>query len=153
MRLCVESIGFALCIFLFCGFAGCNRSPYELAEVSGSVLLDGKPLPKAKVMFAPVEVGDAVNPGKPAFGLLQPDGSFALTTYAMNDGAVVGEHWVTIINLQNPEQPAAIRGSATPLFSRISLPTRVRVQAGQTNRFDLKVTADDVRRYGSVVSD
>jgi hypothetical protein len=153
MRLRVESIGFAICVFLIGGVAGCNQSPYELAEVTGSVHLDGKPLTKAKIMLAPVEVGDGANPGKPAFGLLQPDGSFVLTTYATNDGAVVGEHWVTIINLQKPGNAAANRGSATPQFSRISLPTRVRVVADQTNHFELKITADDVRRYGSVTTD
>ena len=49
--------------------------PYELAPVHGNVTIDGRPVSQAKVMFAPVENAEnAVNPGKPAFGLLGEDG-------------------------------------------------------------------------------
>jgi len=86
------------CIFVSAA-VGCQQNPYELAPVRGTVTIDGHPLSQAKVMFAPSEVGTNPNPGKPAFGLLQPDGSFVLTTYKENDGAVIGEHWVTVIRL------------------------------------------------------
>ena len=42
---------------------------------------------------------NAANPGKPAFGLLGEDGSYQLTTYENDDGAVVGKHWVALVNL------------------------------------------------------
>src|SRR3990172_2569518 len=100
MRSGLAKIGaIALCIAVVLAMTGCSRSPYELAPVHGRVTLDGRPLSQSKVMFAPVEVGDNPNPGKPAFGLVQDDGSFVLTTYRTNDGAIVGEHWVSIVRL------------------------------------------------------
>ena len=92
-------LGAAAC-FIAVASAGCQRSPYELAPVHGTVTIDGRPVSQAKVMFAPVENAEnAVNPGKPAFGLLRENGSYTLTTYENDDGAIVGKHWVTLVNL------------------------------------------------------
>jgi hypothetical protein len=132
---------------------GCQQSPYELAPVSGKVSIDGRPVSRAKVMFAPIEVGDSPNPGKPAFGMLQEDGSFVLTTYKPNDGAVVGEHWVTIINLARKAEEPAASGAPQNAFGRISMPHRVKVNAGVTNQIDLKLTAEDVKRFGVQIRD
>jgi hypothetical protein len=121
---------------------GCNRSPYELAPVRGRVTIDGLPLSSAKVMFAPSDAADTPNPGKPAFGLLSDDGSFALTTYEDDDGAVVGEHWVTIVKLSKDNKPANAQ------FDRLSVPRRVNVAAGQDNQIDIQLSAEDVARYG-----
>src|SRR5689334_3016237 len=89
--------------FLFCAslvviWTGCSRSNLDLAPVHGKVTIDGKSLFQGKVMFAPVAKGDNVHPEKPAWGNIQSDGTFRLTTLKQDDGAVVGEHWVTIIN-------------------------------------------------------
>ncbi len=51
----------------------------------------------------------ALNIGKPAHASIQPDGSFTLSTYGTNDGAVIGKHRV-VLNLaelddDDPEQP------------------------------------------------
>jgi hypothetical protein len=135
---------------------GCSRSPYELAPVRGTVTIDSRPLSQAKVMFAPIESGDNPNPGKPAFGLLQPDGSFVLTTYSENDGAVIGEHWVTIINLAKKPAGATLVSNTsrgTFRFSRLTVPQKVSVIAGQDNQIDLKLTAEDVNRYGVQLDD
>src|SRR5262245_12689786 len=87
-----------LWLALLVALPGCNRSPVDIAPVYGKVTIDNKPLFQGKVMFAPVAKGNSVNPGKPAWGNIQPDGSFRLTTYKNNDGAIVGEHMVTIMN-------------------------------------------------------
>jgi hypothetical protein len=149
--------GAACCIFMaLAATGGCSRSPYELAPVNGKVTIDGKPLSQAKVMFAPVEVGDSINPGKPAFGLLQGDGSFTLTTYEKNDGAVVGEHWVSIVKLANKSNKATLvnhPASKEPQFDRLNLPKKVTVVADQDNQIDLTLTSQDVARYGMVIRD
>jgi hypothetical protein len=135
---------------------GCSHSAYELAQVHGTVTLDGKPLSSAKVMFAPVEVGDNPNPGKPAFGLVQNDGSFVLTTYELNDGAVVGEHWVSIIKLQEKRREATLVShspAAAPKFDRLNLPQKATVVAESDNQIDFNLTSQDVARYGVALQD
>ena len=67
---------------------GCKKNP-EVVPVAGKVLYNGKPLPFGIVMFQP-EVGQA------AQGEIQPDGSFQLSSYLPNDGAVPGRHKISI---------------------------------------------------------
>jgi hypothetical protein len=130
----------------FSAALGCSQSPYELAEVRGTVLVDGHPLPRAKVMFAPVEGAGGVNPGKPAFGLMQPEGSFVLTTYDKDDGAIVGEHWVSIISMEGDDASTRPANNRQLRFSRLNLPEKCSVVAGQVNRFDIRLTYEDVAR-------
>jgi len=133
---------------------GCSRPPYDLAPVHGTVTLEGKPLSGAKVMFAPVEVGDNPNPGKPAFGLIQDDGSFMLSTYRTNDGAVVGEHWVSIVKLAvKPEENSLASAPPSGGFDRLTLPQKVTVVADSDNQIDLKLTSQDVARFGVLTRD
>jgi hypothetical protein len=58
--------------------------------VKGKVTYKGKPLTKGTITFQPEGAG------KDATGEIQPDGTFVLTTYKKDDGAVVGKHRVTI---------------------------------------------------------
>jgi len=134
---------------------GCEQSPYPLAPVRGTVTIDGQPLTHAKVMFAPVEAADNPNPGKPAFGRLQADGSYVLSTYAENDGAIVGEHWATIISTASkPQETLANNPPRNVLrFSRLTVPQQFRVVAGQENQFDIKLTAKEVARFGVSAGD
>ncbi len=125
--------------------AGCNKSPHDVAPVSGTVTIDGQPFTHGKVMFAPLPGGDNLHPGKAALGLLQPDGSFVLSTYGKGDGAVVGEHTVTIINVP----PTTGAAKDEPKFKRARAPGDFRVIAGQDNHFDVKLSRQDVTRYSS----
>src|SRR6476469_2683029 len=61
--------------------AGCNRGP-KMTSVTGKVIYNGHPLEFGVVMFQPPS-------GQPAQGQIQPDGTFTLSTYRLNDGAVV----------------------------------------------------------------
>jgi len=65
---------------------GCGGS---VAKVEGIVLCDGKPIPDALVFFQPEK-------GKLAKGTTKKDGSFSLTTYRDNDGAVIGRHTIRV---------------------------------------------------------
>jgi hypothetical protein len=125
---------------------GCEKSPYELAPARGVVTLNGKPVPTGTVMFSPIAKEDGLNAGAPAFGAIQSDGTFVLTTYQDNDGAIVGEHWVTINNRSTAgTEPTA---AATLPFRRIAMPQKVSVVEGQENSFPLSLTSQDVARYG-----
>jgi hypothetical protein len=128
---------------------GCGKSPYELAPVAGAVQIDGKPFTEGKVMFAPIAVGEDRKAGRAAFGRLAADGSYSLGTYEPDDGAVVGDHWVTIIRIKpesgEPTHPPAPPGQRQ--FTRIGVPRKVTVVAGQGNRIDIRLTRQEVNRF------
>jgi hypothetical protein len=137
-------------IVAVCALSGCNKSPYELAPVHGTITINGRPVTQGRVMFAPIASGEHRDVGKPAFGTLQPDGSFVLTTFVDGDGAVVGEHWVTIFG---PDKDTAavvpVSGSVSgPKFGRLSVPQKMSVTAAQDNQIDLHLRSQDVARYG-----
>src|SRR5262245_46209932 len=71
-----------------CGSDG--RRP--VFPVSGHVVFEGKPTPDALVIFHPVNDPDPLAPHP--LTRVAADGSFSLTTYAMNDGAPAGEYKV-----------------------------------------------------------
>ena len=65
------------------------------------------------LILSPIEEapGDkpTTNLGKPAQALIQSDGSFTMSTYGTNDGAVVGKHRVVlnlaVLDEDDPKQP------------------------------------------------
>jgi hypothetical protein len=61
-------------------------------KVEGIVTLDGKPLSGATVTFMPIGEN-----GRTASGRTDTDGSFRLTTYRSDDGAVPGEYKVLVV--------------------------------------------------------
>ena len=77
-------------------FGGCGGSDKwvegreKVYPTSGKVTLDGKPVEGAVVMF--------ISTAKPlsAQGLTNANGEYQLTTYADRDGAIAGEHKVTV---------------------------------------------------------
>ena len=131
--------------------AGCSKPPHDVAPVRGTITIDGKPLGVGRVMFAPASKGDGLNAGKPALGIIQPDGSYVLGTYGEDDGAVVGEHTVTILGpRKNSPQttPVSIPPSG-PMFDRLTVPRRFSVVAGQENQIDIALTTQDVARFAA----
>lgn len=84
-----------LCLALLA--AGCGRT----SAVKGRVLLDGRPVAGASVLFMP----DAEGQGRPASGVTDDDGYFRLTTYRPGDGALPGTYRVLVSKSESP--PAA----------------------------------------------
>jgi hypothetical protein len=73
---------------------GCGDGSQPTYRAGGRVTFpDGKPLAGGRVEFAPVQS----NLGPAARGQIQPDGSFQLSTYRPNDGAVEGEHVALVV--------------------------------------------------------
>ncbi len=69
--------------------AGCGGP--GLSKVQGVVTLDGAPLSGATVSFMPVGQGRA------AAGMTDGDGSFQLTTFRTDDGALPGDYRVIVV--------------------------------------------------------
>jgi hypothetical protein len=76
-----------LCFLLPAG--GCGDGRPTRVPVSGSVLIDGKPLTVGSVRFVP-------EGARPSAGNLDGEGRFKLTCYDGEDGAVLGTHRVQI---------------------------------------------------------
>ena len=128
--------------------AGCGGTDqqYELAEVRGTVSLNGNPLANTsehqfKVMFAPISRSGESKAGKPGLGMLSDDGSYILSTYGSEDGAVVGKHWVTIVRTTaaSGDNPDNYRPAK---FDRIKLPSPLEVEPGKENVIDLSATGN-----------
>lgn len=77
-----------LCLVLAAGCGGPTRP--TTVPVRGIVTLDGAPIADAAVMFMPS------SGGRPAMGTTDAAGKFTLMTFTEGDGALVGDHKVTV---------------------------------------------------------
>lgn len=82
--------------------AGCGPRLPATIKAGGRVVLDGKPLPSAAVVFQPQKGG------RPAHGVTNADGVFFLTTFSLRDGAVPGMHDVTVVCVDSPSPETTI---------------------------------------------
>lgn len=82
--------------------SGCSKSGPELFSVSGTVTLQGQPLPNVIVTFIPDDGG------KSASGTGDSAGNYKLSTFAPNDGALAGSYKVAIM----PKDPPPMAGEA-----------------------------------------
>jgi hypothetical protein len=116
MRLATKMILAALlaCAGSGCGIARSGKAS-DLIPVKGKVSFKGKALTKGTVTFEPDGYG------RPARGELQPDGSFVLSTLKQGDGAVAGEHRVSITGVEKSlGKDRAFTKYASPNTSRLT---------------------------------
>ena len=75
--------------------------------------------------------------GQPAVGPIKPDGSYELTTDNPGDGAIIGEHKVAVVSVDN----SAAKKSVIPekYSTPNTTPLTKTVKAGD-NAIDLEVT-------------
>lgn len=74
---------------------GCGDGRLETAPVRGTITCGGQPVTSGSVSFNPIVEGGPATQARPAVGAVGADGSFVLTTYESDDGAVVGKHEVS----------------------------------------------------------
>lgn len=82
------------CSWLLGIAVGCSGQPTTYLVHGTVVFPDGQPLTRGTVEF------EAMNQSKPitASAEIAKDGSFQLGTFAVNDGAIAGEHRVAVIS-------------------------------------------------------
>jgi hypothetical protein len=88
-----------LCSAAAIGITGCGGAhEFKVAPVSGKVDCNGAPLKDGLVVFIPIPKGEVKSKesGRSASGVIQPDGSYQLTTYNSADGAIIGSHNVQV---------------------------------------------------------
>lgn len=73
------------------GWYGCGVAAPELAEVTGTITLNGQPLQGAAVRFTPVS-----GAGWPAHGTTNAEGRYRLLSADGRPGAMPGQHMVAI---------------------------------------------------------
>jgi hypothetical protein len=103
LKVLVTVVGFVV--------AGCGPE-FPLAEVSGKVTVNGKPLPEGTVLFVP-------QAGPAGVSDLGEDGSYKMQSRKPGDGALIGIHKVAIMppfrpKLANaPKVPSKYRDPST----------------------------------------
>jgi hypothetical protein len=86
--------GFAAAVALLVASSGCGTpapAGAPTAPVRGKVTYKGQPVTKGRIIFEPDGKGGQ------ATGEIHPDGTFVMTTYQKDDGAVLGNHRVSIL--------------------------------------------------------
>jgi len=115
-----------LCVLTFS--AGCGHGLDYTAKVAGTVTVNGQPAKAFNIIFHPAQ-------GRPATGITDDQGRFSLTTFDPGDGAVLGEHVVTVTD-SFPQGP--------PAMGRITANmTRVPLQYSSVETSPLKETVED----------
>ncbi len=88
----VRKWGGVAAVLMVCLLTGCTKkTSVPLAPASGVVTLNGKPLENARVNFYPKESSSRFS-----YGTTDAEGRFKLSTFGVNDGAIIGAHTVTI---------------------------------------------------------
>jgi hypothetical protein len=124
------------------GFAaaavGCGGG--NVAPVSGTVHLDGKPLAGAAVTFSPDTGKDGGVGG--SYGKTDGEGRYTLrSVIGDQSGAAVGKHKVSIsLVTTNPENPEAAQQDLVPAKYNAKTELTFDVPAGGTSQADFKLT-------------
>jgi hypothetical protein len=122
--------------------AGCSGSKYPTAPVSGTVRMNGKPLPSAAITFQPMGGGMA------SVGVTGPDGRYSLEFLTgEQDGAVVATHRVIIrthkkANIEDTSSDISVPSERDPIPRRYNDATELTFEVPSAGTeeadFDLK---------------
>ncbi|QDU75871.1 hypothetical protein Pan97_29130 [Bremerella volcania] len=140
----------AFCFIAIAG--GCGNGDFQTAKVTGVVTCKGEPISNATIVFTPVPIAGKSLIGKPATGAVEADGSFQLTTYKHQDGAVIGKHRVAVTfagqelaDLVREDDefqdvvPRARRRAKLPPCANSNKQIEVEVKSGE-NHFDISLS-------------
>jgi hypothetical protein len=119
---------------------GCTQS--DTVAVTGTVTLDGQPVPDAEVMFNPLPN----KPGRMASTHTDSSGHFTLETFKPGDGAMPGDYVVTLAEYYPPGKAPSPPPGGGPLPSRFPVkygnpeqsPLHVTVERGKKNDLTLE---------------
>ena len=123
---------------------GCGDSGTQLAEVDGTVRMNGKPMAGLLVYFNPeVEEKGLKSPGRSSYAITDDEGRYSLTyddPEKPRPGAVLGKHIVVISDPRLEDRSIKAKARIPMKYSRlIETPERKEVQPGkQTLDIELK---------------
>ncbi|MBI3469435.1 MAG: hypothetical protein HY000_41060 [Planctomycetes bacterium] len=108
----------------------------ETAPVTGTVTYKGKPVIGGTVTFIPEQ-----GPGNPGIGDIQSDGTYSLTTYDRDDGAVLGKHKVTVEVF--PGQAGSVADALPGMESKLPSPIPKKYRTPSTSPLEFEVKQGD----------
>jgi len=117
------SIAAALLLVSGCGPSS-SAEPVTTVPVKGKVTYKGQPLVRGTIRFQPDGAG------REASAEIQADGTYALSTAKEGDGAVPGNHRVTVVGGTGPSAGSKVPGK---FASAGSSKLEVEVSAGKTD--------------------
>ncbi len=125
-------VRFSLLLVVTVVCLGCSGKVYTIAPVKGTLKIDEKPAGNIKLQFMPDASKGAQGPSSE--GVTNENGQFELTTLENVPGAVIGDHVVLLVDLEQ-DRPAQGEESEHPSRIASSYMTergglRVTVQAG-----------------------
>ena len=126
--------------------AGCGSGGPPTAKVSGTVTLDGKPLPDIRVTFQPDNKSEELQ-GMGSYGLTDANGKFELKlSDTQSPGAVVGGHTVILADKLAEDPADSDAGAAPKVKSRVPAklvksPLHYDVQPGKANDAKFELTS------------
>jgi hypothetical protein len=127
MRLGAFSVAGVLIMTIFLGCESPGTAP--TAPTQGTLLYNGQPAQAARIIFTPKS-------GRPASGNTDDQGRFVLSTFESEDGAVLGEHTVTVSDLKrNWNQDPSKSRFPTPYERPDTTPLVVEVKPDNENKF------------------
>lgn len=136
----VAALLLGLCILTL---VGCGDGKIARHPVEGKVLVNGKPVEDAMVVFCPVGGSDELQKVRPA-GKTDANGNFVLTTFEKEDGAPAGEYQVMIRWEGNSGPRAPGKQYANPKKS--GLTATVKSEKTTLDPFELSVEKSNRRR-------
>ncbi|WP_437200720.1 hypothetical protein [Planctomicrobium sp. SH664] len=118
---------------------GCQQSGPELSIVTGTVMLDGEPLPEALVTYQPLS-----GVGTYSSAFTDKNGFYRMRYSRDRDGVMMGRHSVSIAtappSLGGVERVPPKYNSATELTQEINAPTHQFDYALETGNFKGKAS-------------
>jgi hypothetical protein len=100
----VQHVLIAICLAAFSA-SGCGSRGPVLIPIRGEVSVDGKPAKDGMVYYLPA----SPDAGRQASGRIQPDGTFALSTFHKADGVIPAEYVITVTAFDAPASGSSSR--------------------------------------------
>ncbi|PQO25092.1 hypothetical protein C5Y96_26690 [Blastopirellula marina] len=132
---------FSIIVVLLAAMTGCgaDNGKFSYQPVSGTVTMDGEPLANATVAFVPQSSG--LESGRPSTGMTDASGKFHLQSLGGENGAVVGDHVVSISTMvvdMNTQEVTAKETVPLKYNERSELTFTVPSSGTDTANFDLE---------------
>jgi hypothetical protein len=133
-------------ILVFFLSVGCGERLPPTAAVRGKVTIGGKAVPVGQITFMPAE-------GRPATATIAPDGTYRLTTFRPNDGAVLGKHKVLIqaTRITGAEQPKSFEEELKSVGKSPGVPKLEWLVPEKYSRPDVSPLTAEVKRGENVI--
>ena len=125
--------------FVASTMTGCGNDGPELAEVTGVVTVDGKPVPGAVLTFVPT------GGGSPSYGGTDTDGKYRLMFTDTKYGAMIGDHEVEIVtNKPSASEIAEMKAEGQVVNeSFVAIPKKYKQKGALTAKVERKKNVVD----------